>query len=64
MHAVNKAAFFMNQIEASRNRIVFANLGDLGDGRFRAVTHYGISKKVIQDALSIMQKVWKEAFVA
>lgn len=40
------------------------NLGDLGDGRFRVVTHYGIDKNDIQDALPIMQKVWKETFVA
>ncbi len=35
-------------------------MGDLGGGRFRAVTHYGITKKDIDVALRIFQKVWRE----
>lgn len=34
-------------------------IGDLGGGRFRAVTHYGITGQHIQDALRIMKKTWK-----
>jgi threonine aldolase len=35
-------------------------IGDLGDGRFRAVTHYGISQEDIRKVLPIMRKVWRE----
>lgn len=35
-------------------------IGDLGDGRFRAVTHYGISQEDIRKALHILRKVWRE----
>ncbi len=35
-------------------------IGDIGDGRFRAVTHYGISEADTQGALRIMQKTWQE----
>ncbi len=38
------------------------HLGDLGDGRFRAVTHYGISQRDIQTALPILRRVWKDTF--
>jgi threonine aldolase len=34
-------------------------IGDIGGGRFRAVTHYGISKADIQEAVRIIRKVWK-----
>jgi threonine aldolase len=35
-------------------------IGDIGGGRFRAVTHYGISQADIHEAVRIMQKTWKE----
>lgn len=35
-------------------------VGDLGNGRFRAVTHYGISQEDIREALHIMRRVWRE----
>ncbi|MBI3303817.1 MAG: low-specificity L-threonine aldolase [Deltaproteobacteria bacterium] len=35
-------------------------VGDIGGGRFRAVTHYGISQSDIHGALRIMQKTWRE----
>jgi threonine aldolase len=35
-------------------------VGDIGGGRFRAVTHYGISTSDIESALRIMRKVWRE----
>lgn len=35
-------------------------IGDIGNGRFRAVTHYGISQEDIQKALHSMRKVWRE----
>jgi threonine aldolase len=35
-------------------------IGDLGDGRFRAVTHYGISQEDIGKALHSIRKVWRE----
>jgi len=35
-------------------------IGDIGDGRFRAVTHYGISQADIQEAVRVMRKVWRE----
>lgn len=36
-------------------------VGDIGDGRFRAVTHYGISSKDIEEAVKIMRRVWTES---
>jgi threonine aldolase len=33
-------------------------IGDIGDGRFRAVTHYGITSKDIDEAVKIMRRVW------
>lgn len=38
-------------------------IGDLGGGRFRAVTHYGISTADIHRALGIMRRVWREIVV-
>jgi threonine aldolase len=35
-------------------------VGDIGDGRFRAVTHYGITNKDIDEAVKIMRWVWGE----
>lgn len=35
-------------------------VGDIGDGRFRAVTHYGITDKDIDKAIKIARKVWTE----
>ncbi len=35
-------------------------IGDLGRGRLRAVTHYGLTKKHMDDALQIIGQVWKE----
>jgi threonine aldolase len=35
-------------------------IGDIGGGRFRAVTHYGISQSDIYAALRIMGKTWRE----
>jgi threonine aldolase len=35
-------------------------IGDIGDGRFRAVTHYGIAQEDIRKALHSMRKVWRE----
>ena len=35
-------------------------IGDIGGGRFRAVTHYGITTKDIDEAVKVMRKVWKE----
>ncbi|MGE0681867.1 MAG: low-specificity L-threonine aldolase [Candidatus Binatia bacterium] len=35
-------------------------IGDIGDGRFRAVTHYGISSKDIHEAVRIIRRVWQE----
>ncbi|MGE0821565.1 MAG: low-specificity L-threonine aldolase [Candidatus Binatia bacterium] len=35
-------------------------IGDIGDGRFRAVTHYGITGQDIKEALTVMRRVWKE----
>jgi threonine aldolase len=35
-------------------------IGDIGGGRFRAVTHYGITQEDIHDALRIMRKTWQE----
>jgi threonine aldolase len=35
-------------------------IGDIGGGRFRAVTHYGITDQDIEEALRIMRKVWRE----
>ena len=35
-------------------------VGDIGGGRFRAVTHYGITSKDIDEALKVMHRVWKE----
>jgi threonine aldolase len=37
-------------------------VGDIGGGRFRAVTHYGIVEADIQRALGIMRRVWREVF--
>jgi len=35
-------------------------VGDIDDGRFRAVTHYGITDKDIDEAVKIARRVWKE----
>jgi len=35
-------------------------IGDLGGGRFRAVTHYGVSREDIEKALQIVGRVWRE----
>jgi hypothetical protein len=35
-------------------------VGDIGDGRFRAVTHYGITSKEIEEAVTVMRRMWKE----
>lgn len=34
-------------------------IGDIGGGRFRAVTHYGISQTDIHEALQIIVRTWK-----
>lgn len=34
--------------------------GDIGSGRFRAVTHYGIAHNDIQEAIRIIRTVWRE----
>ncbi len=33
-------------------------IGDIGGGRFRAVTHYGITSKDIEEAVRVMRRVW------
>src|SRR2546425_9052519 len=33
-------------------------IGDIGGGRFRAVTHYGLSQADIHEAVRIMRKTW------
>jgi threonine aldolase len=35
-------------------------IGDIGGGRFRAVTHYGVTQKDVADAAMIMRRVWLE----
>ncbi|NOT58329.1 MAG: threonine aldolase, partial [Deltaproteobacteria bacterium] len=35
-------------------------IGDIGGGRFRAVTHYGITAKDIEEAVRVLRKVWTE----
>jgi len=35
-------------------------IGDIGGGRFRAVTHYGLSQADIREAVRIMQRTWRE----
>lgn len=35
-------------------------IGDIGGGRFRAVTHYGIAQADIHEAVRIIQKTWRE----
>ncbi len=35
-------------------------IGDLGQGRLRAVTHYGLTAQQIHDAVRIIGTVWKE----
>jgi threonine aldolase len=35
-------------------------IGDIGDGRFRAVTHYGISSQDIHEAVRIIRRAWQE----
>lgn len=35
-------------------------VGDIGGGRFRAVTHYGITHTDIHEAVKVMRKTWKE----
>lgn len=35
-------------------------VGDIGGGRFRAVTHYGITDRDIDEALRVMRTVWRE----
>jgi threonine aldolase len=37
-------------------------IGDLGDGRFRAVTHYGITSSDIEEAVRTVRRVWQETF--
>ena len=37
-------------------------VGDIGGGRFRAVTHYGITPKDINEALKVIHRVWKETY--
>lgn len=37
-------------------------VGDIGDGCFRAVTHYGITNKDIDEAVKIVRRVWKETY--
>jgi threonine aldolase len=39
-------------------------IGEIGAGRFRAVTHYGISTADIHRALAIMRRVWRETCCA
>ncbi len=39
-------------------------IGEIGAGRFRAVTHYGISTADIHRALTIMRRVWRETCCA
>jgi threonine aldolase len=35
-------------------------VGDIGDGRFRAVTHYGITDRDIDEVLRVIRNVWRE----
>ena len=35
-------------------------IGDIGGGRFRAVTHYGLSQADIHETVRIMQRTWRE----
>jgi len=35
-------------------------IGDIGGGRFRAVTHYGIAESDIHEAVRSIQKTWRE----
>jgi threonine aldolase len=35
-------------------------IGDIGSGRFRAVTHHGISQSDIHEAVRIVRKTWRE----
>jgi threonine aldolase len=35
-------------------------VGDIGGGRCRAVTHYGLSQADIHEAVRIMQRTWGE----
>lgn len=35
-------------------------VGDIGGGRFRAVTHYGITAKDIDEAVQVIRRVWRE----
>jgi threonine aldolase len=35
-------------------------IGDIGGGRFRAVTHYGITQADVSEAVRVMQKTWRE----
>ncbi|MBM4259553.1 MAG: low-specificity L-threonine aldolase [Deltaproteobacteria bacterium] len=35
-------------------------IGDIGNGRFRAVTHYGITGKDIEEAVKVIRRVWAE----
>lgn len=37
-------------------------IGDIGGGRFRAVTHYGISVEDIHKAVKIAQQTWRAVF--
>jgi threonine aldolase len=39
---------------------VGVKIGDIGGGRFRAVTHYGIAQADVHEAVRIMQKTWRE----
>lgn len=38
-------------------------IGEIGDGRFRVVTHYGITQADVRDAVGIMRNVWKRIHV-
>ncbi|MBI3245080.1 MAG: low-specificity L-threonine aldolase [Deltaproteobacteria bacterium] len=38
------------------------HIGDLGGGRFRAVTHYGITLDDIHSAVQIVRNTWREVF--
>jgi len=39
-------------------------IGDIGGGRFRAVTHYGITAKDIDEAVKVIRRMWKECVKA
>lgn len=37
-------------------------IGDIGGGRFRAVTHYGITRDDIETAVKIVRDTWRDVF--